>query len=102
MGRPRGDSRALRLQIATHMSPQPEGLEGGEAGRKEGTQRDWGREMTEQRKRFCQGRRCSGELDGGRSRTQQTGTPEVLSNEKEKQQEHDSSLNLAGETLIPH
>lgn len=33
---------------------------------------------------------------------QQTGTPEVLSNETEKQQEHDSSLNLAGETLIPH
>lgn len=31
MGRPGGDSTAPGMQIATHMSPQPEGLEGGEA-----------------------------------------------------------------------
>lgn len=36
IGRPGGDRRALRLQLAQHMSPQPEGMEGGEA-KEEGT-----------------------------------------------------------------
>lgn len=40
MGEAWGDSRAVGLQIAMHMSPRPEGLEGGEAERKAGTWKD--------------------------------------------------------------
>lgn len=59
MGRAWGDSRAPGMQIATHMSPQPEGLKGGEARKghsgTEGSERERER-LQKRRKRFLERR----------------------------------------------
>lgn len=55
-----GDSRAPGMQIATHMSPQPEGLKGGEAkkGHSGTERRERQREKEEKRKkRFLERRK---------------------------------------------